>query len=422
MSDELKELVNLSDNKIDTSDIPEVTDWSKAERGKFYRIKTAFFVDPVGSMGVTPEEEMQREKESLEDELGVKLDIHRVVHMGQIEQGTDLLLFDYGGMMMGNSLAEDNSRRVIQWAEDHPSALVVIISTFTYDHAVRDAIAEHLELETVPYQYSKPEGKQHETPIHNVVIESWRENFIPDWFRDAHHCKPYDDPWKGVKKTPEAEIEAEVRADIAKLDAPDDEEFIRSVEDKTLRKKKKPVTDKAEADAILALQKLDPKRNERVTRMIGALATRVVRPVLPAQAFFNPNKKFLTYMKRFRLRYVYDVGAGQGHVAVALRKAGIKKVNPIDLFPREGSVTKITFGDGTSYKFKANSLVMLCRPCHGMFPEATIENAIRRKADIMYVGLAKNVKNDLGDYYRKFKKVLSNVGEDKENIWVYQGK
>lgn len=34
---ELKTLTALADEDIDTSDIPEVTDWSGAVRGKFYR-------------------------------------------------------------------------------------------------------------------------------------------------------------------------------------------------------------------------------------------------------------------------------------------------------------------------------------------------------------------------------------------------
>ena len=34
---ELKALASLSDADIDTSDIPEVTDWRGAVRGKFYR-------------------------------------------------------------------------------------------------------------------------------------------------------------------------------------------------------------------------------------------------------------------------------------------------------------------------------------------------------------------------------------------------
>lgn len=34
---ELEKLNQLPDDQIDTSDIPEVTDWSGAVRGKFYR-------------------------------------------------------------------------------------------------------------------------------------------------------------------------------------------------------------------------------------------------------------------------------------------------------------------------------------------------------------------------------------------------
>jgi uncharacterized protein (DUF4415 family) len=34
---QIKALLQLRDDQIDTSDIPEVTDWSKAVAGKFYR-------------------------------------------------------------------------------------------------------------------------------------------------------------------------------------------------------------------------------------------------------------------------------------------------------------------------------------------------------------------------------------------------
>lgn len=35
--EELRRLATMSDDEIDTSDIPEIKDWSGAERGKFYR-------------------------------------------------------------------------------------------------------------------------------------------------------------------------------------------------------------------------------------------------------------------------------------------------------------------------------------------------------------------------------------------------
>ncbi len=37
--EEITQLKNLPDDEIDTSDIPEVKDWSNAEIGKFYRPK-----------------------------------------------------------------------------------------------------------------------------------------------------------------------------------------------------------------------------------------------------------------------------------------------------------------------------------------------------------------------------------------------
>lgn len=37
VSTELETLLKMPDSEIDTSDIPEVTDWSKAERGKFHQ-------------------------------------------------------------------------------------------------------------------------------------------------------------------------------------------------------------------------------------------------------------------------------------------------------------------------------------------------------------------------------------------------
>lgn len=36
-SDELQRLAKRSEQNIDTSDVPEVEDWSEAERGRFYR-------------------------------------------------------------------------------------------------------------------------------------------------------------------------------------------------------------------------------------------------------------------------------------------------------------------------------------------------------------------------------------------------
>jgi hypothetical protein len=353
-------------------------------------IRTCYFLDPMGSAGRTPEEEAIQQTGFFEDEYGCKLDYHMARNTSEIQDGTELLLFDFGGMMMGNSLCEDNSRRVIQWAEDHPSSLVVIISAFTYNNVFRYEIQDFMGLETAPpYDYNIPDEAPGATPIHNIVVSA--SNCVPKWFRDAH----------GMSEGYTGEVE--------KLTKPSPAALLE-----------------AEADTILIQQRLDPDRRLRVQKTLEAMQKKTLLgvPSLPSQTFFNPSSKFLTYMKtHFKNWKIYDVGSGMGHVTKALRKAGCKNTKALDINTREHAAIEPEFGDGTTYPFKAGSVVMLCRPCHGYFPGAVIANAIECRAGaIIYVGLVKNVKDDLGVYYRKFKRVLTNVGEEKENLWVYQGK
>jgi hypothetical protein len=53
----------------------------------------------------------------------------------------DILLFDWGGMSMGNSVLQDFCREIIKHAEDHPSRVYVMASSFT-GRAMMDAMAE----------------------------------------------------------------------------------------------------------------------------------------------------------------------------------------------------------------------------------------------------------------------------------------
>ena len=53
----------------------------------------------------------------------------------------DVLFFDWGGMSMGNSLLQDFCREIIKQAEDAPSKVFVMTSTFT-GMAMRDATYE----------------------------------------------------------------------------------------------------------------------------------------------------------------------------------------------------------------------------------------------------------------------------------------
>ncbi len=147
--------------------------------------------------------------------------------------------------------------------------------------------------------------------------------------------------------------------------------------------------------------------------------------VFPASKFFKPNKNFYNYMlKNFKDKLIYDVGAGCGHVAKGLSMLGMAVI-ALDLIRREETDHPILFRDATNYSFSPYSVVMMCRPCHGVFPDHVIVNAAKCSAEtILYVGLERNVDQDLDtinlDYHGyEFVKVASNVGKDHENIWRY---
>ena len=143
---------------------------------------------------------------------------------------------------------------------------------------------------------------------------------------------------------------------------------------------------------------------------------------LPSHQFFKPGQPFLEwFLKEFGSEHVYEAGAGMGHTAKALADAGQRHIEAIDANARAGSVFKIKLGDATAYRFLSDSVVLICRPCHGMFCEAVIQNALFRRASaIVYVGLTKNVENDLGAFLPFFSAELTHAGEDGEVAYAWR--
>jgi len=143
---------------------------------------------------------------------------------------------------------------------------------------------------------------------------------------------------------------------------------------------------------------------------------------LPKLKFFEPTKRFLKWMKEtYGDRLIYDVGAGCGHVAKALSEFGMKVV-AIDINRRDGGEEfLVELSNAEAYNYKEESVVMICRPCHGEFAEEVIFRAAECHARfIMYVGLKKNFKNDLGPHFSSFKPVLKNAGLEGETVLVWE--
>ena len=140
---------------------------------------------------------------------------------------------------------------------------------------------------------------------------------------------------------------------------------------------------------------------------------------LPVIKFFEPNAKFFELMNKYPDDLtIYDVGAGVGHVSKELQEKG-KQVVALDMFPRDYSYFPVTIADAERYYYDMNSILMFCRPCHGYF----VENSINRSVmfgvkQIIYVGLYKNVEDDLGIYYEIAIEKANNVGKDNESFWT----
>ena len=135
--------------------------------------------------------------------------------------------------------------------------------------------------------------------------------------------------------------------------------------------------------------------------------------------FFEPNDSFPAWMAaKFDGKHIYDVGAGVGHVAKVLHDRGLK-VTAIDINHRQAPEFPVMVVDAGACGYEKGSVVMLCRPCHGIFPEMALEQALRCKVGaIVYVGLPKNAASDLGKLRRKFKTGLTSVGKDGERVYV----
>lgn len=131
-------------------------------------IKTAIIVDFMGSGGMTREEEIAEHVRYFSSMLECQLNVHTPNLALEIEPGTELVIFDFGGMMPGaDSLVTSNARALFKWAQDNPSGLVVVISWFTWMRYLENEM-EDLGLKLVNVTHSNLDN------FDELVPEWWR--------------------------------------------------------------------------------------------------------------------------------------------------------------------------------------------------------------------------------------------------------
>jgi hypothetical protein len=135
-------------------------------------LKVAILVDPMGHAfgDVTAEDEVETHKRTFTELLApAEIRFQHVWCPGSIDPGTDLVVYDFGGMLPGNDLMESNAHAIVQWAHDNPNAVVMVASGFTYRNSVQYEI-EQLGM----------------SEMFNVINDDGKlEDPIPQWFRDS---------------------------------------------------------------------------------------------------------------------------------------------------------------------------------------------------------------------------------------------
>lgn len=148
--------------------------WSSHRKACSQRTLAVFMVnDHWGGGGMKPPEEFERQADHLEAMLRVRTKrLGRGETFQDVPEGVDVLFFDYGGMAgaYGTNVFADRCGEVVRWAEDHPSALVLVTSSYTWDVGG----FEHGEV-------ARMLKREHAIPANVMPTHNWRVGAGDEW-------------------------------------------------------------------------------------------------------------------------------------------------------------------------------------------------------------------------------------------------
>lgn len=171
-------------------------------------------IDNMGTLGETPDQE----REEILEDLG-RLGLEPVlVFYGHdpmaipFERQMDLLVVDYGIISIQGG-ADDWTRRLLQWADEHPGSVLLIWSSMTADGFVfelRDSLERQLggQLELDDDREWTPPWPANVRAYHtgNAWYAKWGDGDGVDWLRSSDE---YLRSWFGVTKRTALEEEVE---------------------------------------------------------------------------------------------------------------------------------------------------------------------------------------------------------------------
>lgn len=105
----------------------------------------AIVVDMMGCLCLdkTPDDEIADIKERMQRLLGKRKLEFYTPGSPDLKPGTDILVYDFGGMLPGcDDLLRSNARQIIRMCQDNPNFTALIFSSFTYRHQIRYELDE----------------------------------------------------------------------------------------------------------------------------------------------------------------------------------------------------------------------------------------------------------------------------------------
>lgn len=89
---------------------------------------------------------------------------------------------------------------------------------------------------------------------------------------------------------------------------------------------------------------------------------------------------------------------------------------PIDLHKRPDEVAEVFEFDGTKLAYPKDSVPIFARPCHAGFLPLAVRKAYQSIDHyVLYIGLARNLEQDLGDFLLSYKLEIVYFGAGEED-------
>lgn len=139
---------------------------------------------------------------------------------------------------------------------------------------------------------------------------------------------------------------------------------------------------------------------------------------LPGLDFFIPNNNIINYLKEHHSKdKIVEVGCGRG-LFLSLMIENDLNVIGIDIFTRTNMLpvyNNFLPTDALKFNYNQTDIVLLARPCHGHFIDMLFDKIFQYEdKEVYYIGLERNIYQDIDTDLYKTEMILENVGEEEE--------